>query len=359
MFYHSFNWLFSSHKGGEGLMLLEKIYEKNHLCIKFLNIKFKFNLEHLKQLYKKSKNYKNYFVVLKERKKQEKFLKEHLNFINIETFSKCNRQCWFCTNSIIDRHSKNIRMKESLYKKIIDDLAKIKYCGAITYSYYNEPLLDDIIIDRIRYARKKLPNAFLFTHTNGDYINEDYLDKLAYAGLNKLKIQCYLNKDEEFDVENILEKKIRATANKINKSFQVINKSENVIEVKYDYSKMDVQQSSFNFKEIGTNRGGAIENIISSERIEPCFSPFYRMYVTYEGVVLPCCNVRQELNPNFVMGDLRKESLFEVFTNQKYVNLRQVLEKGPIKIQPCCNCVGVAANICNDVMDIKFQENRY
>ena len=42
-------------------MLLEKIYEKNHLCIKFLNIKFKFNLEHLKQLYKKSKNYKNYF----------------------------------------------------------------------------------------------------------------------------------------------------------------------------------------------------------------------------------------------------------------------------------------------------------
>ena len=156
-------------------MLLEKIYEKNHLCIKFLNIKFKFNLEHLKQLYKKSKNYKNYFVVLKERKKQEKFLKEHLNFINIETFSKCNRQCWFCTNSIIDRHSKNIRMKESLYKKIIDDLAKIKYCGAITYSYYNEPLLDDIIIDRIRYARKKLPNAFLFTHTNGDYINEDYV----------------------------------------------------------------------------------------------------------------------------------------------------------------------------------------
>lgn len=331
-------------------------YFDKHCIFNILGLKIKLRLKILQDIYKKTNSYKNYFKVLKKPVEQKRFLKEHLNFINIETFSKCNRQCWFCTNSIIDRHSFNHRMDENLYKKIIDDLASVNYKGAITYSYYNEPLLDEIIVERIKYARKMLPEAFLFTHTNGDYLTEEYLDKLADAGLNKLKIQCYLNKNEEFNSNYILENKINNMAKRINKTFDVIQADENFVEVVYNYDKMAVQQNAFNFEKVGTNRGSSIEGIEYQERLEPCFSPFYRMYVTYEGIVLPCCNVRQELNPSFVMGDLTKNSIFEVFSNENFVKLRKLLEKTGEKIKPCNKCTGVAANICEDIAELHFKK---
>ena len=69
--------------------------------------------------------------------------------VEIEVFSFCNRRCWFCPNSTIDRHSSNIFMDENLYHSILSDLNKIKYKGIISYSRYNEPLADRIIIEEI------------------------------------------------------------------------------------------------------------------------------------------------------------------------------------------------------------------
>ena len=33
-------------------------------------------------------------------------------FIEIEIFSYCNRKCWFCPNSFVDRRSENLIMPE-------------------------------------------------------------------------------------------------------------------------------------------------------------------------------------------------------------------------------------------------------
>ena len=52
--------------------------------------------------------------------------KEHfkavLGLIEIELFSYCNRKCWFCPNSTIDRLSTNIVMEESDYLDILSQL---------------------------------------------------------------------------------------------------------------------------------------------------------------------------------------------------------------------------------------------
>ena len=89
-------------------------------------------------------------------------------------------------------------MKEETYLKILKDLKSIGFKGGITYSRYNEPTADKIFLTRLKQAREMLPEAILFTHSNGDYITKEYIDELADAGLNLIRLQCYLNKNEKF-----------------------------------------------------------------------------------------------------------------------------------------------------------------
>ena len=62
----------------------------------------------------------------------KKLFKNNLKLIEIEIFSYCNRICWFCPNSFIDRRTINIEMKDDHYEKILTDLAEIDYAGEIT-----------------------------------------------------------------------------------------------------------------------------------------------------------------------------------------------------------------------------------
>jgi len=121
--------------------------------------------------------------------------KRSIERVEIEPFSYCNRVCWFCPNAKIDRRSTNKYMPEDLYLQIMTELSEINYCEQITFSRYNEPLSDRIILTRIRQARELLPRAFLQAHTNGDYLTRSLLDELRDAGLNRLRVQVYLGND--------------------------------------------------------------------------------------------------------------------------------------------------------------------
>lgn len=115
--------------------------------------------------------------------------------VEIEIFSFCNRKCWFCPNSFIDRNSTNILMQEELYLKILNELKSINYNNMISYSRYNEPTSNrKIFIKRLKQAKTIIPNATLHTNTNGDFLSRDYLDELYEAGLKSMNIQSYLNK---------------------------------------------------------------------------------------------------------------------------------------------------------------------
>ena len=118
------------------------------------------------------------------------WFKSQLKLIEIEVFSFCNRKCWFCPNSYIDRKSDTVLLPETAYLSILDQLSEIDYDQEITYSRYNEPLSKkEIILKRISQAREYLPKAKLRTNTNGDYISLDYIHQLRDAGLNELFIQ--------------------------------------------------------------------------------------------------------------------------------------------------------------------------
>ena len=56
---------------------------------------------------------------------KKRIFKENVCLVEIGIFSYCNRKCWFCPNSIIDRHSNNIELREDIFLKILNELKGI------------------------------------------------------------------------------------------------------------------------------------------------------------------------------------------------------------------------------------------
>ncbi|HCM29588.1 MAG TPA: hypothetical protein DHW83_02035, partial [Bacteroidales bacterium] len=88
--------------------------------------------------------------------------------IHIETSSKCNLSCLFCKQGQghIDRPSAIMTLTD--FQKIITKLPKSIYW--ITLYFQGEPLLDDTIIDKIKYLRTN--NYFVEISTNAQNINK-------------------------------------------------------------------------------------------------------------------------------------------------------------------------------------------
>ena len=117
---------------------------------------------------------------------QRKILKDNLYQISIEISSFCNRKCWFCPNSYIDKKSKAIDLPKDIYIKIISNLQEIDYSSRLCLIQYNEALANkNLILKRIRQARQSLPNVKIKINTNRDYINREYLDEFNWEAHHK------------------------------------------------------------------------------------------------------------------------------------------------------------------------------
>jgi len=266
--------------------------------------------------------------------------KKYVKWMDIEVFSFCNRRCWFCPNSHIDRHSQNIFMPDEVHTKIINELAEITYSGIIYYNRYNEPFSDRITLDRLCETRQKLPHATLRAYTNGDYITREYLDEIAEAGLNTLHIMRYpLNKeDEEYD-EQRQKEILTSYAEKLNLPFE----HRNDIALNISHPSMTIEVLGKDPKQSFSNRADSITvSGQTPQRRVPCLFPFTNLYIDYNGSVLPCCNMRSDVpqHAEMIMGNVVEQTVFDIYTNLRYSLLRYQMRDTGDKIYPC--------NVCDD-----------
>ena len=271
----------------------------------------------------------------------KEYFKKNLKLIEIETFSFCNRKCWFCPNSFIDRISTNFVMKEKTYLNLINQLKEIDYAGELTYSRYNEPLAKkDIIIKRIKQARERLPNAVLRTNTNGDYINRQYIEDLIDAGLDQLWIQQYLANHERYDHEKMrerAEKKIK----KLGLPAKIITDiPECKLEYDLSYKGMTIHIRSRNFELDGSSRGDTVPIAENYTRTQRCMQVFNNMYIDYNGQVMVCCALRSDVpgQESGIMGNIKDSKLWDIFSNDKYKPWRDHHKKDGPKKGFCKSC---------------------
>lgn len=236
-------------------------------------------------------------------------------FISIETINRCNGTCPFCPCNIKDEARPYMEMSDKIFNKIIKDLEDINYHGTLMLLANNEVFLDKKIMDRIKYARKKLPNSHMKIITNGKLLTKKIFDEL-----NEKKLI------DELVINNY------NTTTKLNPQVQKI----------YDiYKNIDLNiEVIINIRyanEVLSNRAGTSPNKQETKKIikDYCVLPYTDINLNPEGnFLICCCDAKEKTN----LGNIMDDSLINIFNNKKYQNLRERMKKGRHSNAFCKHC---------------------
>jgi hypothetical protein len=233
------------------------------------------------------------------RAKAIELFQRHVGLVEVETTSYCNRTCSFCPNSFIDRRSKKHPMPEPVWERILDDLRVLDYSGSFFWCRYSEPTSEERLVERIRQVRRVAPKARIGIDSNGDYLDEDYLNRLIEAGLNRLWIDIYMPDDEPYETA-ITEAHHARFLKRINKTAVVGTTYPELIS-KVDVAGLDMWATVRNFASLKrvdlSGRGGLIQIARRTTRVSPCYAPFKNLVIDWDGSVVICCQVRSDSAP--------------------------------------------------------------
>lgn len=92
--------------------------------------------------------------------------------VRIQTSSSCNFGCTMCAYSQVADELSQGKMPWEVYKKIIDECGQ-NNVPKIALFLMNEPLLDENLIGRLKYAREKNPQAIISIATNASLLSNE------------------------------------------------------------------------------------------------------------------------------------------------------------------------------------------
>ena len=235
-------------------------------------------------------------------------------YVEIETYNRCNGGCSFCPVSKNVDTRPLAKMPTELFENIIDQLHNLNYDGSLALFSNNEPFLDERIFEFHSYARKQLPNAKMHLFTNGTLLTvEKFVEIMKY--LDELIIDNYRQ-----DLQLI--KPCREIKD------YVENHPEYLSRVTISIRKPN---------EILTSRGGDAPNRkeLMSYGNDRCALPFEQLIIRPDGKISLCCN---DPLGKVTLGDLNHETLTEVWYGDKYNSVRQALIKGRGELAHCKYC---------------------
>ncbi|MDE2027213.1 MAG: radical SAM protein [Candidatus Omnitrophica bacterium] len=241
--------------------------------------------------------------------------KSYVKHVEVEHHSYCNRTCWFCPNSTVDRRSTNIKMDRGLLTKILRQLSEIHYDQLFVWSGYNEPLADETMIDDVRLAKQMLPKAYQRIYTNGDYLSDKVISRLEEAGLDQLRVSLYPLSDYETEKPKLLKGLEERTGLKL------AAKTAQYEGLQLAGSSLLITVEVKNFRPGHmSSRGGSLAKESGYEnyfRTMPCFYPVMHLAIAYDGHCMLCCQVRPDIKEHrtAIIGDLNNDdySLFHYY----------------------------------------------
>jgi hypothetical protein len=268
--------------------------------------------------------------------------REHVELIEVETTSYCNRTCSFCPNSFIDRLSEKHSMPESTWQAILDGLRSVNYEGTLVWSRYSEPLSEQRIIERIRQVREVAPRTRIAINSNGDYLDADYLRELEDAGVNRLWIDIY------FPDEAVYNQKSAASYH--DKFLKRIHRDSRLLreqpELAYRITseKMEIVTHVRNVAAMRmmdlSDRGGLIQIARQTQRVSPCYAPYKHLVIDWDGSIIICCQLRSD-SPSHqegVIGKISDQGLSLVTAYAQLAGWRKGLRDYGKKQGLCATC---------------------
>lgn len=282
---------------------------------------------------------------LTRRKAQKDFIKyfvekdqvPHPLIVNLETINRCNSTCEFCTANKNAEKRPYMRMEDSLFYNVIDQLHDWNYKGHLTMYGNNEPWLDTRIVQLHEYARKKLPDSYIFMSTNGLLLNIEKVKEIT-PYVNQLIINNYC-------LDMNLHDNIREI-------YEYVQSHPD------EFADVDILIQMRYIKAVLTNRAGSAPNKQATQKIikETCLMPYTDMWITPDGRLGICCCDNFEVTE---LADLKTTPLPEAWNTLKYQELRRLVKDGRQNYPFCKHCDFIDAGLrMNCVTDILKKEKK-
>lgn len=277
---------------------------------------------------------------------KNQFVSEWPLLVDIETSSLCNLKCPMCY-TITDEFKEKVcarLMSEKLFNKIIDEISGKVY--AIRLSLRGEPTLHPQLVDFVKYAKAKEIREVSFL-TNGSKLTDDFIKELIHAGVDWITVsidglgEVYENIRKPLLFENIYQKikRFKEIKEELNVHKPVIKVQgiwpaiKNHVEEYYNLLEPVTDSVAFNplidYLDHDTD-------IVYDEDFS-CPQLYQRIIIAADGKALMCSNDEENMN---VIGDLNKESLYDVWHGKKLEDVRKVMKMpgGFKKLDVCKKC---------------------
>lgn len=298
----------------------------------------------------------------------------------VDPASSCNFKCTFCPTGHRDMIAKTGRyqgiMKFDLFQKIIDDLGEFDRPLKVLRLYKDgEPFLNKRLADMVRYAKRSGFVDYIDTTTNGSLITPDRIGPVLEAGIDKINISVDGMNEEgylkftgfKFDfqkfIENVrwiyLNKTNCEIAIKIPKELITPAQQEEFFQIFGNYADRIFVE---NFApcwpqfDIEKHTGVKISKGIYQQEVgetETCPYIFYSCSVNADGLVSSCF---LDWGRKLIIGDVRKETLKQVWNSESMNRLRLQHLEGRRKENPVCGNCGQLSHCLPDNIDPYRQE---
>lgn len=289
--------------------------------------------------------------------------------ITIETTNRCIFKCEMCPRSS-DHIRKEGDMTISTFNKIKPLLKTAIY---VNLSGFGETFLNEHFFEMLKIVKRY--NCYVMVFSNGFLLNEGIIKNLIKYNLDEMVIsvdgassETYNNirKFGSFDklISNI--KNLNHLKTSYNSDYPTLNLNfmgmkDNIHELpeviklaaKYNFKNVFAQnfavfsseledQSLFNHQKYANkyiNQAQEIANDLGIGFLIPsfeynmtnCGDPFSSTYVTWDGLITTCAP------QSFIIGDLRKSNVFEIWNSSGYKSLRKKFKNQEIPEQ-CKYC---------------------
>ncbi|MBN2452698.1 MAG: SPASM domain-containing protein [Candidatus Omnitrophica bacterium] len=236
--------------------------------------------------------------------------------ILIEPTNLCNLKCGHCSTQ--RNNEPRGLMDLEFYKSIIDANPQIT---CIILSRYGEPFLHPKILDMIAYAKKR--NIYVSTYTNGILLSREKADGVISNGLDEII----------FSLEGIGDRyeKNRGTpygALKENMEYLIERRDRSLSGIRIGINVARIADGDDYIEMVKKEWQGKVDNIdveplIGNKykaRETACRTLWRNAVIRWDGIVFPCC---VDMDSTLPIGDLKKNSLKEIFNGDKAVSLRK------------------------------------
>ena len=234
-----------------------------------------------------------------------------------------------------------------LYKKIIDECSNYKNIERIIAYMNNEPLTDPYLIERIDYAKDKVPWACIHIVTNGLLLSEDISEKLLNSKLDWIGISFHGIRQQT--VEKTMGIPFKHTLDRINNFIDKAKEKKNLKDyimvtfLGHKYMTPEERDEAISYwknkgieridyYESPISRAGNVEGIrdvYNHKKIIGCntMAAEDMMHISDDGKAILCC---MDWRKEVVLGDINNETIYQVWNGKKQDTWQMIYGEKPM-----------------------------